>query len=576
MRRNRRGIALITALAILAIVGLLVVGTVFTSTIESWTTRNDTTSTQAYDIAHAGLERFKAISFQTFRFYLDNLQQYGPALGTGAICGNLLEKGLDLNRNYVIGASDGDLVPGHSLTESYGGGSYTITFQPTGADVVLTSVGTIHGAKATVQMVFRPKNAGLFSNALFAGQGSGGKYFNGGAEVWGSIYVQGDTSVSPPPTVINTNGNFTMHNYYDSTELASLMGNRFTVDQLKAMLGGGTATDQKDLCARLRVGYGQVAVGGSTQLGDTSAPSGYKASLAGVNVYRGQQDISVSGSTDINADNYPDGNLAYDLSKSIRLPNLLPTGTTGATPCKSDSSESWQGCLVSKAQTYDATDPTSNPGGCDLSPVTSGNTIDFATTPVDCTYSVTNADGSTQQMGFSYSYNATTGNWDFKVFGPPDKKLINFAGYDLHFARNVAANFSGRATIMAMEDGSGNGGDITIDGDVLPASGFPNTDMLGMIAQHDLTMTGANQTNLASGTQTAVGLFYAGNQATIEKGGVVIGSVLANEVSTTSGNAGQTSKVIQVPGVEYNPSPGFTDLPNDVLATFQILSYERR
>lgn len=574
MRRNSEGIALVTALAVLAIVTLLVLGTVFTTQIESWTTRNDTTSTQAYYIAHAGLEKYKTVAFQTFRFYLDHLQQYGSQLGTTAICGNLLASGLDLNRDFTISSSDGDLMPGGSITQNYGGGTYTITFQLSGADVVLTSVGRIHGAKATDQVVFRPKNAGLFSNALFAGAGISSQFINGGAEIWGSVYVQGPPNPDDPsitaPTVISSNGDFSMHNYYDTTDLLNLMGNKFTTTQLQEMLGA-TATNQTDLCAHLRVAYGQVSTGGNTVIGDSSAPSGYTAPLSGVNVYQGGSDINTGGSSTIFADNYPNGNLAYDLNKTMQLPTFSGTG------CTTSPGSTWGQCLDQQSSKL-TSDASSNPGGCDLSTIASGSTLEFDTTPIDCVGGT-----SSNPTGFKY-YQDSSGNWTLQVYG-----LVDFQGYDLHFARNVATRFVGKATIMASAV-NGTGGNITVDGDILPSTNqvcdangsnchtpsFPNDEVLGMIAQNDLTFTGVNENELSSSTQTAVGLFYAGNQAAIEKGGVVMGSVLAKGIATSSGNAGQTSKVIQVPGLEYNLAPGFTDIPNDVLATFRILSYERR
>lgn len=572
MNRKTQGIALVTALAILAIVSLLVAGTVFTTQIQSWTTRNDTTSTQAYYIAHAGLEKYKTIAFQTFGFYLRHLQDYGSQLGTSAICGNLLASGLDLNRDYTISSADGDLMNGTSITEPYAGGSYTVTFNVDGPNVVLTSVGTIHGAKSTVQVVFEPHDAGLFSNALFAGSGISSKFINGGAQVWGSVYVQGPTPTSggTVPTVLSSNGNFSMHNFYDTSELLNLLGNRFTTTQLQAMVGA-TATDQQNLCARLRVAYGQVDAGGSTTLGDSSAPSGYKANLAGLNVTNGASDINVSGSTSIYADNYPNGNLSYDLNQTMQLPTFSGTQCT--------SGGTWGACLQNQSTKLTAT-PSNNPGNCDLSTIASSSdptTLVFGTTPITCLTSSTN---STPVQGFSYTQDAS-GNWNLEVYG-----LVNFVGYNLHFARNVAVRYKGKATIMASTS-SGAGGNITVDGDILPSTdqicdptcrtpNFPNDEVLGMIAQNDLTFTGANQSSLSSGTQTAVGLFYAGHQASIEKGGVVMGSVLADGIATSSGNAGQTSKILQVPGLEYNLAPGFTDIPNALHAAFYVYSYERR
>lgn len=562
MRRDSKGIALVTALAILTVVALLVLGTVFSTQIESWTTRNDTTSTQAYYIAHAGLEKYKTIAFQSFRFYLENLQKYGSELSTSATCGNLLSVGLDLNRDYVLDGTN-DLLPGGSRTVNYAGGKYTIKFAASGPNIVLTSVGQIHGARATVQMVFEPKNAGLFSNAIFAGSGASSKFINGGATIWGSVYIQGDTSISPPPYVIDSNGNFSMHNYYDQSDLLGLLGNRFTASDLTDMIGS-TATDQKDLCARLRVAYGQVATGGSSDLGDASAPSGYKGSLAGINVYQGASDISVSGASSLVADNYPNGKLAYDLSQPMKLPTL---GGSSPTPCKSDATKTWAQCLADASTKFNPTAvPAGAPASCNLATITSGSTLTFGSTDIDCSWT----DAAGVDHGFKYTYDSNNKQGTLTVHG-----LIDFSGYDVHFAQNVATKFSGKSTIMATADASGQGGNIIVDGDVLPTTNFPKDDVLGLLASNDLTFTGANENQLSTGTQTAVGLFYAGNQASIDKGAVVMGSVLANYISTSSGNAGQTAKVVQVPGLEYNLSPGFTDIPNDMLATFRIVSYER-
>lgn len=575
MRRNVEGIALITALAILAIVTLLVVGTVFTTQIESWTTRNDTTSTQAYYIAHAGLEKYKTVAFQTYNFYLDHLQQYGDSLGTTAICGNLLASGLDLNRDFKFTSAD-DLLPGGSITRNYAGGQYKITYAVSGPDIVLTSVGTIHGARATVQVVFHPQNAGLFSNALFAGGGISGQYINGETTVYGSVYVEGNST--NPTTVINSNGNFSLNNFYDSTQIANLFGNNFTTTQLQSMLGA-TATNQTDLCARLRVAYGSVATSGTVTLGaaqSTAPSSSYKASLAGLNVYQGSSDISQSGASKIYADNYPNGDLSYDLSKTMVLPNL------NTTPCKSDPTKNWRYCLDNgpKSSQFPAAVSQTTSGTCNLP--SQGSTISFDTATIDCTYK----DSNGVEHGFKYSYDSSSSTGTLTVYG-----VVDFQGYNLDFAKNVQTEYSGKATIMASTV-NGAGGDISVDGDVLPqtaqcvtvgsscvAPSFPSNEVLGMIAENNLTFTGATQASSSTGTkvQTAVGLFYAGNTASIEKSGVVMGSVLGKEISTSSsGNAGQTPTIVQVPGLEYNLAPGFDEIKGDVLATFHILSYERR
>ena len=50
---NAKGIALVATLALMVVIALLVFGTFFTTQIELWTTRNDTTSVQAFYAAEA-------------------------------------------------------------------------------------------------------------------------------------------------------------------------------------------------------------------------------------------------------------------------------------------------------------------------------------------------------------------------------------------------------------------------------------------------------------------------------------------------------------------------------------------
>lgn len=63
---NAKGIALVATLALMVVIALLVFGTFFTTQIELWTTRNDTTSVQAFYAAEAGLQKYKAALFQQY------------------------------------------------------------------------------------------------------------------------------------------------------------------------------------------------------------------------------------------------------------------------------------------------------------------------------------------------------------------------------------------------------------------------------------------------------------------------------------------------------------------------------
>jgi len=91
---NAKGIALVATLALMVVIALLVFGTFFTTQIELWTTRNDTTSVQAFYAAEAGLQKYKAALFQQ---YVWREQQGGTGGGSG--CFTSLATGLDLDRD---------------------------------------------------------------------------------------------------------------------------------------------------------------------------------------------------------------------------------------------------------------------------------------------------------------------------------------------------------------------------------------------------------------------------------------------------------------------------------------------
>ena len=94
---NAKGIALVATLALMVVIALLVFGTFFTTQIELWTTRNDTTSVQAFYAAEAGLQKYKAALFQQ---YVWREQRGGTGGGGG--CFTSLARGLDLDRDGTI------------------------------------------------------------------------------------------------------------------------------------------------------------------------------------------------------------------------------------------------------------------------------------------------------------------------------------------------------------------------------------------------------------------------------------------------------------------------------------------
>ena len=168
-----------------------------------------------------------------------------------------------------------------------------------GSTILLRSVGRtpgVFGGKATVQTVVQGQNAGVFSNALFAGAGASNRFINGGANIWGSVYIQGNPA-APNTNVVTSNGNFEMRNHYSNADLMSVTG--LSSAQLQSYLKL-EATEQKDMCARLRVAHGRVDLGGSSLVGVTNAPQGFEGRIQGLNVGTGVNTVTTTGNATVN------------------------------------------------------------------------------------------------------------------------------------------------------------------------------------------------------------------------------------------------------------------------------------
>lgn len=165
------------------------------------------------------------------------------------------------------------------MTDAFGNpvGRYRVVLYKDAQDgqlFTLVSQGTSSSAKATVQATFRISNTGYLEQAIFAGTGQANKWLNGGATIRGGVYVVGSPG-NPDQTVIDANGNFALYNWYDLNTYSGI------TDRVESPY-----RQVQDLCASLRVQYGKIAVGGSTQIGEPNNR------VKGVFVGRGAQDIT--------------------------------------------------------------------------------------------------------------------------------------------------------------------------------------------------------------------------------------------------------------------------------------------
>lgn len=561
---NTKGIALVATLALMVVIALLVFGTFFTTQIELWTTRNDTTSVQAFYAAEAGLQKYKAVLFQQYVWR----EQRGQG-GGGPGCFTPLVTGLDLDRNgTLIPFTNNQLVlaENEAVMDAFGNpvGRYRVVLYKDAQDgqlFTLVSQGTSSGAKATVQATFRISNTGYLEQAIFAGTGQANKWLNGGATIRGGIYVVGSPS-DPDQTVIEAKGNFALYNRYNLNAYSGI-ANR--VEE--------SYREVQDLCASLRVQYGKIAVGGSTEIGEPTNK------VKGVFVGRGAQDITGQNVDDCqnNKGVCTEAMGGFDLSNPPPFPTLdakLDSDACSAYP-------TWRNCLQNRAalriqrlgnQVSIATPLDVNLDSCRqaiLQAMQSG-TLTLDNKDVDCTF--TRRDGSRGGFRYTYTGNNRSGQGLLQVFGDVVLEGLNLVlNQPTDYQASSSSGSAKSATFAVLaKDGGGN---LDINGSLLPDASFGSFPghALGFVVEKDLYQQG----------QYVMAPVYAGGTFRVEKNNVLFGSVIANEFCTTSAgdrtscNAGQKAEVVYIRIPKENRPVLLPGLKGGK-PVFQVLSYERR
>ncbi len=550
-----QGIALVATLALMLLIALLVFGTFFRTQIELWVTRNDTTSVQAFYAAEAGLQKYKAVLFQHHVW-----REMGPGAGGGPGCHTSLATGIDLYRNGRTIPFQGNqaLLAEEAVMDAEGKpiGRYTVTLVKDPQDGQLFSLisqGTSGGARATVQATFRLSNTGYLEQAIFAGTGQAGRWLNGGATIRGGIYIVGNPA-NPDQEVISANGNFGLYNSYD---LSLYMGIAPLVEDAYRRVS--------DLCASLRVQYGRISVGGSTQIGEPGNR------VKGVFVGRGRQDIQ-GQNVDVCQNNKgvcTEAMGPFDLANPPSFPRL-------DAPLESEACRvypTWRTCLQTRSslriQRIGNAVLVLQPPGVNLpsscTGAMGGGTLTLDGSDVDCTFR--RPDGTLG--GFKYTYQQ--GRGILEVYGDVTLEGLNL---DLKRPTDYRAVSGGqRRATLAVLASSGQGGSVEIDGNLLPDASqgrFPN-HVLGIVAEGNIYQRG----------QYVMAPVYAGGTFRIVKDKVLFGSVISNEFCTTSAgnetqcNAGQKAEVVYIRIPQEN-RPSLLPSLRGGRPVFQVLSYERR
>lgn len=592
---KRRGIALVTALAIMALAAVLAFGAFFSTQIEQWVTRNEVTATQAYYAAHAGLQKYKTALFQNFRWALSNVT---PTTLTAEACENILAGGIYWNRNLSGSPASFPMT----FTETFPNGSRaTVTISkvkiPQGEGVpakessialLIESRGEYGTAKAQVQAMVILTDASQWDYALFTGKGYGGK-IAGNSKIHGGVYIEGDPSKQLPPSepVLQLTGNTGIVNTYDLSNYSNVLS--------RPKVG--------NLCASLRVRYGWVIMEGSSSLGTKEAPLvsvavGSPNANAGSNakdlplIYRcsGQSGNYNNCNLTDKADIYTLGKAGrFDLSTPPSFPVLGSDNCANPTSwrCKIREEAAGKGLMVTYgippaitlpagAAWNNPDDPSKPPSSCQTA--LASDTLSLGNTAIDCTYTL---GGVNPAGGFRYTPGTGNNPGTLEVYG-----TVDLIGYNLEIAKSInyrAYGFSqiGYGASIVVERAGNTGGDIQIKDYLRPDASlrkFPD-QVLGLVAERNI-LQWKNTEVFAS--------LYAGNEYRMsEKGGggqtMLVGNVITDRFCVSDAN--KMNETTCVPGgsadlyfvdTSTNRPASLAKMTSDQKPTYQIVMYERR
>jgi hypothetical protein len=545
---SRRGSALLLTMIILMVVFSLGSALLSLTTGSLMRSRNDMLRAQALDVAEAGVE--KAI------YFLRNTAPDGTDDGTWRTNG----------RTETHSTAGGATI-----------GSFTFSAQDgTGADlgkIVIISTGTAtSGSKTTnrrlrVVITRTEENISPWNNVIFGGVGQTGRSINGNIVMRGSIHLLGDgepyTDVDGDQnwddtesyTDSNSNGQYDVGEPYTDTDgdghrdaqepFTDMNGNgtrdpALTVTELAQEISGtanvgnnynGMPADIRtllpaiptvtyggetveSLTAKLRVKHGRVDVSGSATVGDPNATSNsLKETMNAVYVNDGFG--GNKGAASVYSDNGT--SKLYDLADLVQFPDVLTSTTIGGLDYSNhmeyleDEGLHIDGDLnLTVGQTFSASSGTNSIS------VDSNGTITIS--------GIVHVDGN---------INLNRGSGD-------------------------TFRYDGRGTLAST-------GSIYVHTNVLPVSGFPLNDALGMVARRRLELaTGGGDAQLKM-----VGAFYAQEQVVSQKQNEIAGTFVSSYFSMQN-----VPHMYQVPELAQNLPPGMPGSEPIWIVTTQVNSWK--
>jgi hypothetical protein len=548
---GRRGSALLITLASLVVVLTLGSALMSLTTFGLRRSRDDSLRAQALDAAEAGVEQ--AIYF--LRNTAPDNTNNGTWRNSGQPYTGTVNSASDYTFTLIDGAGDDSGKVGIDCTGRATRGSRTVRRR---LRVMITRV---------------EEDISPWNNVIFGGVGQAGRSINGNVVMRGSVHLLGEgepyTDVdndhhwddNEPYTDSNGNGQYDVGEPYTDTDgdghrdarepftdlngsgscdppltvtdLATGMdgtaniGNNYDgmSNELRSLLpscptqdfGGETV---ESLAAKLRVKHGRVDISGTATVGNPNVTGGsppIKETMNGAFVndgYGGNQ-----GASQVYSDNGTTKH--YDLGDLVQFPDLVSPTTVDGTDYPGGHMD------YLSAKGLHITGPLNLEPGVTYSagPDAAGNSIS-----VDSSGNIT-IHGIVYVTGDINLNRGQTGNDD-------------------------TFHYSGRGTLAAT-------GNVFVHTNVVPTSGFPQPNAMGLIARHRMELaTGGGDSHIQLS-----GAFYAQEQVVSAKQNEIGGTFVASYFSMTN-----VPHMYQVPALAKNLPPGMPGATPIIIVSLQVNS----
>ncbi|RJP23740.1 MAG: hypothetical protein C4520_05675 [Candidatus Abyssobacteria bacterium SURF_5] len=462
----------------------------------------------------------------------------------------ILDAGIapDGSLNFANDTQPGETQPGTVSGQTLTGGTYgfTVTELASAPSQIIQVVGTGDSGtdrprQVTVLAEVVKENVCVWNNAIFGGSGNVGGVINGNCAIHGSVHLLGDGvgEGSAAIEALDLNGTALIHNNYEGIPpelLAKIPPMPINDDGLSS------------LDAKLRVKNGAVGVSGNSEIGEIDdSTNAWKETMDGIYIETNHTDTRWTGTSVV--DGVPDPSRVqsdngtealYDVGDAVSMPDINDPYYDSVTDVQYASYTDFfsQNSLhlptitldasTSAATTVDTYIQTNYPtpemqAAAGIAYITNGSS-----------FTITQTTSYGQVNSISYNPTAAAGVAGLTISG-----MVMIDGDITMGTKQTSISYSGSGTIYAAGNASGDQGDVSVHGHVLPATTFPTVDVLGLVAKHDVLLaTGPGDSNLFM-----AGAFFGANQVVSTKQNQIAGTFVCQYFDMGT----NVPKIYQVP-----------------------------